>query len=61
MRKRSTFLIVGMIIYIVMSGLDRFVVKIPNPVYIPVVIIGLALVIAGAFSGRNKDKTGGTK
>ena len=58
MRKRSTFLIVGMIIYIVMSGLDRFVVKIPNPVYIPAVIIGLALVIAGALSRRKKDKTG---
>ena len=38
-----------LIIYIVMSGIDRFVYHIPNVMYIPVAILGIALILIGFF------------
>lgn len=38
MKDKSILISVGIIIYIVMSGIDRFVYHIPNVIYIPVAI-----------------------
>ena len=36
MKDKSILISMGIIIYIVMSGIDRFVYHIPNVIYIPV-------------------------
>lgn len=55
MRKDKSILIsVGIVIYIVMSGIDRFVCHIPNMIYIPAAIIGIALIVFGYFKDRAK-------
>lgn len=52
MKDKSILISVGSIIYIVMSGIDRFVYQIPNIIYIPVAILGIALILIG-FSKIN--------
>lgn len=49
MKDKSILISVGSIIYIVMSGIDRFVYHIPNVMYIPVAILGIALILIGFF------------
>ena len=43
MKDKNILICVGIIIYIAMSGIDRFVYHIPNIIYIPVAILGIAL------------------
>ena len=38
----------------VMSGIDRFVYHIPNVIYIPVAILGIALILIGFFKDKSK-------
>ena len=47
---------VGIIIYIAMSGIDRFVYHIPNIIYIPVAILGIALILIGFFKDKFKQE-----
>ena len=53
MKDKSILICVGIIIYIVMTGIDRFVYHIPNVIYIPVAIFGIVLILIGFF----KDKS----
>lgn len=55
MRERSIFIYLGIVIYIIMSGIDRFVYHIPNMIYIPIAILGIALILIGFFKDK-KDK-----
>ena len=41
------FIYIGIIIYIIMSGIDRFVYHIPNMIYVPIAILGIALILIG--------------
>lgn len=52
MKKKNVFIYIGIAIYIIMSGIDRFVYHIPNMIYIPIAILGIALILIGFF----KDK-----
>ena len=54
MKYKSIFISVGIIIYIAMSGIDRFVYHVPNIIYIPVAIFGIALILIGFFRDRSK-------
>lgn len=56
MKDKSILISVGSIIYIVMSGIDRFVYQIPNIIYIPVAILGIALILIGFFKDKSKNK-----
>ena len=49
MKDKSILISMGIIIYILMSGIDRFVYHIPNVIYIPVAILGIALILIGFF------------
>ena len=49
MKDKNILIRMGIIIYIVMSGIDRFVYHIPNIIYIPVAILGIALILIGFF------------
>lgn len=52
MKEKSRFIGVGITIYIALSGIDRFVYPIPNVIYIPVAILGIALIFIGFFKGE---------
>lgn len=54
MKHKRTLMSVGIIIYIVMSGIDRFVYHIPNAIYIPLAILGIALILIGFFKDKSK-------
>lgn len=54
MKERSWLISLGAIIYIILTGIDRFVYKIPNYVYIPIAIIGIGLIIIGFIKDKNK-------
>lgn len=41
MKDKSILISMGIILYIIMAGVDRFVYRIPNIVYIPVAILGI--------------------
>lgn len=54
MKDKNILISMGIIIYIVMSGIDRFVYHIPNIMYIPVAILGIALILIGFFKDKSK-------
>ena len=54
MKDKSILICVGIIIYIVMTGIDRFVYHIPNIIYIPIAILGIALILIGFFKDKSK-------
>ncbi len=54
MNKKNLLLISGFILYIVLTGIDRFVYEVPNIIYFPLAIAGLVLVIAGAVLNNKK-------
>ena len=54
MKEKSRFIGVGITIYIALSGIDRFVYPIPNVIYIPFAILGIALILIGFFKGKSK-------
>ena len=56
MKDKSILISVGIIIYIVMFGIDRFVYHIPNVIYIPVAILGIALILIGFFKDKFKQE-----
>lgn len=55
MKERSWFISLGIIIYIILTAIDRFVCKIPVYVYIPIAVIGIALIITGFIKDKNKS------
>lgn len=54
MKDKNILISVGIIIYIAMSGIDRFVYHIPNVIYIPAAIFGIALILIGFFKDKFK-------
>ena len=54
MRDKNILINVGIAAYIARSGIDRFVYHIPNAIYIPVAIIGIALILIGFFKNKSK-------
>lgn len=40
--------------YVLLSGIDRFVYKLPNYLYIPITIIGIVCIIIGFVKDKNK-------
>ncbi len=56
MKNASNLIIVGFAIYIIMSGIDKFVYSIPNTIYIPVGILSVVFVCMGSFKRKRKNK-----
>ena len=56
MKDKNILICEGIIIYIAMSGIDRFVYHIPNIIYIPVAILGIALILIGFFKDKFKQE-----
>ena len=55
MKDKNILICVGIIIYIAMSGIDRFVYHI-HIIYIPVAILGIALILIGFFKDKFKQE-----
>ena len=43
---------IGILMYIILSLVDRFIYKIPNFVYIPLAILGIVLIIVGFIAEK---------
>ena len=56
MKDKSILISMGIIIYILMSGIDKFVYHIPNVIYIPVANLGIALILIGFFKDKFKQE-----
>ena len=54
MKVKNSLICAGIVLYIAMSGIDRFVYHIPNVIYIPVAIVGIALILLGFFKDKAK-------
>ncbi|HHY24844.1 MAG TPA: hypothetical protein GX527_11570 [Clostridiaceae bacterium] len=54
--KMNTLMKIGLLIYVIYSLVDRFIVGIPNIIAIPVMILGLVMIIIG-FIKTPKDNT----
>lgn len=56
MKKSNIFTLVGMLIYLILTIIDRFILKIANYIYIPIMIIGIIFLIVGIVENR-KNKS----
>jgi prepilin signal peptidase PulO-like enzyme (type II secretory pathway) len=52
MKKGSIFTTIGMLIYLVVSIIDRFVLEIADYIYIPIMLIGILIIIIGIIQNR---------
>ena len=53
----NTLIAIGNLIYVVYSLIDRFIIRVPDIVAIPIMIIGIAMIIGG-FVKMRKDYMG---
>src|SRR5699024_11164291 len=54
MNDKKILISMGSNIYIVISGIDKFVYHIPNVIYIPVAILGIDMILIRFFKGKSK-------
>ena len=54
MKERSFIGSIGILLYIVLSVVDRFFHKIPDYIYIPLAILGIAIIIVGFVIDKKK-------
>lgn len=47
--KLNAFFVIGILIYILYSVIDRFIVRISNIIAIPIIVIGLLCIAIGFF------------
>ena len=55
MKNQNIFISLGIVIYIVMSGIDKFVYRLPNMVYIPIAILGIILILIGFLKIKKRQ------
>ncbi len=56
--KTNTLVVIGNLIYVIYSLVDRFIVRIPDILAIPIMVIGIAMILGG-FVKMRKDYMGG--
>ena len=56
MEERSFTSHIGIVMYIILSSIDKFVWKIPNHIYIPLAIIGIIIIIIGFVVDKKRNK-----
>lgn len=54
MNNKSKLISIGVIIYIILNSVSRFVMDIPNIIYIPIAILGIIMILVGAFFEKRK-------
>ena len=60
MKERSFIGSLGILLYVVLSLIDRFFYKIPDYIYIPLMVLGIVIIIVGFVIDKknNKQNTG---
>lgn len=57
MKERSFIGSLGILLYVVLSLIDRFFYKIPDYIYIPLMVLGIVIIIVGfVIDKKNKKK-----
>lgn len=56
MSKSNIFKIIGLLIHVVLTIIDRFFVNIKDVIYIPIAIVGLILLIVGIVMDKKYTK-----
>ena len=56
MKERSSIGSIGILLYVVLSVVDRFFYQIPDYIYIPLAILGIVIIIAGFVVDKKKNK-----
>ena len=54
MKTNEILRVLGFALYILASLVNRFVVYIPDAVYIPIAVVSLGMIIAGLIIGKKK-------
>ena len=54
MKERSFIGSIGILLYVVLSLIDRFFYKIPDYIYIPLAILGIVIIIVGFVIDKKK-------
>ena len=47
---------IGLVVCLLLIGMDRFVCKVPNILYLPVMIAGVVCIVLGFFKDREKTR-----
>lgn len=47
MKERSFIGSIGILLYVILSVIDRFFYEIPDHIYIPLAVLGIVIIIAG--------------
>ena len=56
MKERSFIGSLGILLYVVLSLIDRFFYKIPDCIYIPLMVLGIVIVIVGFVIDKKNNK-----
>ena len=56
MEKRSFIGSIGILLYVVLSSIDRFFYPIPDYIYIPLAIFGIAIIIVGFVMDKKRNE-----
>ena len=56
MKDRSFISSVGILLYVLVSVVDRFFYKLPNFVYIPLAVLGIVIIVAGFIIDKNRNR-----
>ena len=54
MKERSFIGSIGILLYVVLSLIDRFFYKISDYIYIPLAILGIVIIIVGFVKDKNE-------
>ena len=56
MNERSFIGSLGILLYVVLSLIDRFFYKIPDYIYIPLMVLGIVIIIVGFVIDKKNNK-----
>ena len=56
MKERSFIGSLGILLYVVLSLIDRFFHKIPDYIYIPLMVLGIVIIIVGFVIDKKNNK-----
>lgn len=56
MKQWNLLFCTGMVLYILLTILDRFIFSIPDPIYIALALISIGCVGIGGFQSRRKEE-----
>ena len=56
MKERSFIGSLGILLYVVLSLIDRFFYKTPDYIYIPLMVLGIVIIIVGFVIDKKNNK-----